>query len=67
MVHITVPAGFSNLGFSDHFGFSDQKLGVFGPPIYKNRTLGLATYIGFSHLNRVDENCTLNPVGTVSR
>ena len=25
----TVPAGFSDLGFSDHFGFSDQKLGVF--------------------------------------
>ena len=27
--------------------------------------LGLATFIGFSDLNRVDENWLLNPVGTV--
>ena len=40
--------------FSD-LGFSDQKLAVFGRPIYKS-TLGLAAYIGFSDLNRVDEN-----------
>ena len=31
----TVPAGFSDLRFSDHFGFSDQKLGNFGPPTYR--------------------------------
>ena len=30
----TVPAGFSNLGFSDHFRFNDQKLAGFGRPIY---------------------------------
>ena len=28
-------------------------------------TMGLATYIGFSDLNRVDENWSLNPAGTV--
>ena len=32
---------------------------------YINSTLGLATYIGFSDLNRVDENWSLNPAGTV--
>ena len=32
---------------------------------YINRILGLATYIGFSDLNRVDENQSLNPAGTV--
>ena len=32
---------------------------------YMNSTLGLATYIGFSDLNRVDENSSLNPAGTV--
>ena len=30
-----VLAGSSDLGFSDHFGFSDQKLWVFGQPIYR--------------------------------
>ena len=30
---IPVPAGFSDLGFSDHYRFSNQKLGVFGRPI----------------------------------
>ena len=54
----TVAAGFSDLGFSDHFGFSDQKLGVFGRPTYKQ-------HLGFSDLNRVDENGPLNPAGTV--
>ena len=32
---------------------------------YINSTLGLATYIGFGDLNRVDENWSLNPAGTV--
>ena len=40
----TVPAGFSDLGFSDHFGFSDHELGVWDDQ-YINRTLGLATSI----------------------
>ena len=31
----TVPDGVNNLGFCDHFGFSDQKLRVFGRQIYK--------------------------------
>ena len=30
-----------------------------------NSTLGLATYIGFSDLNRVNENWSLDPAGTV--
>ena len=49
----TVPAGFSDLGFSDHFGFRNSG---FLDDQYINSTLGLATYIGFSDLNRVDEN-----------
>ena len=32
---------------------------------YINSTLGLATYIGFSDLNCVDENWSPNPAGTV--
>ena len=36
-----MPAGFSDLGFSDHFGFSDHKIWVFGQPIYKK-------HLGFS-------------------
>ena len=53
-----MPAGFGDLGFSDHFGLSDQELGGFGRPIYKYR-------LGFSDLYRVDENWSLNPAGTV--
>ena len=49
-------ARISELGFSDQF---------FGQPIYINRTLAFATYIGFSDLNRVNENGMLNPTGTV--
>ena len=33
--------------------------------IYIQCPLGLATYIGLSDLNRVDENWSVNPAGTV--
>ena len=55
----TVPARFSDL-----LWFSDQKHG-FLDNRYINSSLGLATYSGFSDLNRVDENWQQNPAGTV--
>ena len=55
----TVPARITDL-----LWFSDQKHG-FLYNRYINSSLGLATYSGFSDLNRVDENWQRNPAGTV--
>ena len=55
----------TDLGFSNLFGFGDQKSVVFLDDQYINNTLGLATYFWFSDLNDVNNNWPLNPAGTV--
>ena len=52
------------LGLATILGLANRNSGFLDNQ-YMNSTLGLATYIGFSDLNRVDENWSLNPAGTV--
>ena len=52
------------LGLATILGLATRNSGVLDDH-YTNNTLGLATCIGFSDLNRVDENWSLNPAGTV--
>ena len=64
-IEVQFPLGLATLGLATildlvirNSGFLDNQ--------HINSTLGLATYIGFSDLNRVEnENWSLNPVGTV--
>ena len=56
--------GLATLGLATILGLATRNSGFFDDQ-YINSTLGLATYIGFSDLNGVDENWSLNPAGTV--
>ena len=49
LIPSTVPAGFSDLGFSDHFGFRNSG---FLDDQYINSTLGLATSIVLTKTGR---------------
>ena len=63
-VTIQCPLGIATLGLATILGLATRN-SFFLDDQYINSTLGLATYIGFSDLNRVDENWSLNPAGTV--
>ena len=56
--------GLATLGLATILGLATRNSGFLDDQ-YINSTLGLVTYIGFRDLNRVDENWSLNPAGTV--
>ena len=58
------PLGLATLGLATFLALATRNLGFLDDQ-YINSTLSLATYIGFSDLNRVDQNWPLNPAGTV--
>ena len=65
ILHIVqCPLGLAPLGLATILGLATRNSGFLDDQ-YINSTLGLATYIGFSDLNRVDKNWSLNPAGTV--
>ena len=56
------PLGLATLGLAIILGLATRNSGFLDNQ-HMNSTLGLATYIGFSDLNRVNENWSLNPAG----
>ena len=60
---VQCPLGLATSSSATILGLATRNSG-FWDDQYMNSTLGLATYIGFSDLNRVDENWSLNPAGT---
>ena len=61
---IQCPLGLVTLNLATILGLATRNSGFLDDQ-YINSTLGLATYIGLSDLNRVDENWSVNPAGTV--